>query len=162
MVTDPPIDPISVSNSVGLILDQVGVPYFIGGSIASSLLGEYRFTNDVDFVAELSLSQLGSLVQSLGADYYISEDAARRAVAEGGSFNLIHIPSVQKIDIFVSRNSPFEKEQMARRRSMEIRPGIRLFMASPEDLIVSKLVWFKKGGSVSDRQWRDVLGVLKV
>ena len=162
MATEELLDPLEIAHQIAQALNRLNLPYFIGGSIASSLVGEYRYTNDIDFITDLTSQHVDAFLRGLAEHYYVSRDAMMRAIERNGSFNLIHIPSVQKVDIFIAGKTPFAKEQMARRRSVEVRPGINLFIASAEDIVLSKLIWFKKGGSVSDRQWGDVLGVLKV
>jgi hypothetical protein len=162
MATESLPDPLEVAARLGALLERRGIPYFVGGSIASSFLGEFRYTNDVDFVAELEPGHLEALFRELGDEFYVSREAALRAVQACGSFNLIHIPTVQKVGLFTPERTPFAREQIRRRRTVEIRPGLRLFIASPEDVVLSKLLWYRKGGSVSDRHWSDILGVLKV
>ncbi len=155
---------VSVALKVANHLEELSISYFIGGSVASSLLGEPRSTNDVDFVAQISSEKVRNLVQSLQSDFYISAEAVMRAVEEKSSFNVIHLRSIVKIDIFVLKPGPYSEEEMRRRISKTVTPegGESLYVCSAEDLILNKLCWFKSGGCTSERQWLDVRGVLAV
>src|SRR5207245_6074834 len=101
-------------------LERLGIPYVIGGSFASSVHGEPRSTNDIDFVVDLDPARLNRLVAALGTDYYVSADAAREAIASAGSFNAIHLGGGIKIDLFVAGGDPFHEERLAQRHP--IRP----------------------------------------
>jgi hypothetical protein len=145
-------------------LDALGVEYAVGGSVASSVFGEPRQTIDADVVARLFGKHVQPLVNGLGADFYADLSAISSAIAAQSSFNLIHIPTMAKIDVFVRWRDPFGQSQMERRtRKLIAEPGpYEFFFASAEDTILAKLEWFRKGGETSDREWRDVLGALKV
>lgn len=157
-------DPVRVLLHVAALLDRIGTPYLLGGSLASSLLGEPRSTVDIDLAIALRSEDVPALVAALGAEFYVDEDAARDAVRRGSAFNAIHQPTILKVDFFVLGDAPFDRAQLERRRlSPELgEPGGRVFVSSAEDLILRKLDWYRQGGGASDRQWRDVLGVLKV
>jgi hypothetical protein len=145
-------------------LDELGVPYYIGGSVASSRLGIPRSTLDVDLVAELRTDQVAPFIQRLGPDYYVSEDAVREAIARRSSFNAIHQPTMVKVDIFLRKSRPYDAEALSRSTFAPDaeEPERTLAWASPEDIVLAKLEWYRLGGETSDRQWGDVLGVLKV
>ena len=159
-----PSDPVRVLLLVSELLERIGTPYLVGGSMASSLLGEPRSTVDIDVAVELRSADVPALLAALGSDYYVDEGAMRQAVARRSSFNAIHQPTVLKVDFFVLGDAPFDRVQLERRRLSPVLAGSdrRVFMSSPEDLILRKLDWYRLGGGVSDRQWRDVLGVIKV
>lgn len=145
-------------------LEQLRVPYLIGGSIASAIHGEPRATNDVDFSADLHPEHVVPLVSALGDSYYASEEAIRRAVGTGRSFNVIHLATYVKIDVFVVGNDAVARHALTRRQATVVgknKPR-ELYVATPEDIVVRKLAWFRLGGETSDRQWRDVVGVLRV
>ena len=142
-------------------LEQVGAPYFIGGSVATVLYGEIRSTHDVDIVVELQLEHVRPLVAALTPDFFVDELFLRDAVVRGSSCNVIHRASGFKVDLFTRRNRTFSRMEMTRRRPVQMLPGFAPNVASAEDCVLTKLEWFEKGGRVSDRQWRDVLGVLK-
>jgi hypothetical protein len=158
-------EPILVVAKVAQVLEDLHVPYFVGGSLASSNYGIPRTTQDVDLIADLRPQHVASLVTALSAEFYAEADAIRAAIRSRASFNLIHLPTLYKVDIFVTRADAWAREEMARRRAEQIDVGeevVTLHFCSPEDAILHKLEWYRAGGRVSDRQWSDVLGVLKV
>ena len=141
-------------------LDAMGVPYLVAGSVASIVYGEIRTTQDVDLVVELTASQVPELAQRLEPDFFLDQAAIEQAVRQRSSCNLIHRRSGYKVDLFTRRERPFSEHEMARRQ--RIRVGdLELPIATPEDCVLTKLEWYEKGGRVSERQWRDVLGLLK-
>lgn len=144
-------------------LEDFGVPYHIGGSVASSLYGLPRLTIDVDIVADLRLEHVRPLVNQLETTYYIDEDMIRDAIKRRSSFNLIHLHTMLKVDVFIPKSRPFDQEELQRAQQEVLIEGTRPFnVASPEGTILNKLEWYRMGGEVSDRQWNDILGVLKV
>jgi len=146
-------------------LEQLNVPYYIGGSIASSVYGISRATMDVDLVSELKSDHVKFLVQALQKDYFIDENMILDAIKNKSSFNLIHLSTMIKIDVFISSGRVFDKISFSRRKKdklTEEADSVQVFLCSAEDTILSKLEWYKSGGSVSDRQWNDILGVIKV
>ncbi len=145
-------------------LESLGVSYYVGGSVASSTYSVGRSTVDADIIADIQLSHVSSLVEQLQDDYYIFEEMIVDAIQRRASFNVIYISSMFKVDVFIPKLHPFAQEE-ARRTSLRIlrddtdsRP---FYVASPEDIVLRKLDWYKMGGGVSERQWLDVLGVLK-
>jgi hypothetical protein len=144
--------------------DALGVDYFVGGSIASMVFGEPRLTVDADLVARLLGRHAHPLVERLGTEFYADLPAIKAAIQDGGSFNLIHLETMVKVDVYVTWRTEFAQSQFARRlrRNVGLDEPLELYLATPEDTVLAKLDWFRKGGEVSDRQWRDVLGVLKV
>lgn len=145
-------------------LDALGVEYLVGGSIASSVFGEPRQTLDADLIARLFGRHAKPLVERLAEEFYVHLPAIETAIQTQGSFNLIHLETVTKVDVFVRWRDPFGQSQFARRQKKSVgqAPPLELFFASAEDTVLAKLEWYRKGGSVSDKQWRDLLGVLKV
>jgi hypothetical protein len=144
-------------------LEATDFPYAIGGSVASSLFGEPRTSTDTDVVVDLPVARLDEFVAALGTDFYVPRDSARRAVQARSAFNVIHLPTSAKVDIFVAGSSLFDREQFERRvRRPLLRDERPVWISSPEVMVVKKLDWFRRGGEVSDHQWRDVLGILKV
>jgi hypothetical protein len=145
--------------------DALGIGYHIAGSVASSAYGIARATLDVDLVANLNESQIKSLVDRLSNGYYIDEDRVRDAVARRSSFNLIHLESMLKVDVFVLKSRPYDQVAFARARLENLGEGTvtrQHYLASPEDVILNKLEWYREGGCLSERQWNDVVGILKV
>ncbi len=144
-------------------LEELGVPYHIGGSVASSLYGLPRLTIDVDIVADLRMGHVRPLVNQLQTIYYIDEDMVRDAISRHSSFNIIHQDTILKVDVFIPKSRLFDQEELRRAQQEVLLEGTRPFnMASPEGTILNKLEWYRMGGEVSDRQWNDILGVLKV
>ncbi|HEU0299920.1 MAG TPA: DUF6036 family nucleotidyltransferase [Longimicrobium sp.] len=154
---------LNVTMQVTDVLDRLGVPYVIGGSIASSVYGPPRSTQDVDVVAELKDEHVPAFIAALHADFYLDEAAIREAVRQRWSFNVIHLTTMMKIDVFVAKQDLPTAQEFARRRPYvpQHAPDAELFLASPEDVVVQKLFWYRLGDHVSDRQWLDALGVLK-
>lgn len=140
-------------------LDAVGIAYMVAGSISSSLHGHPRATNDIDIVISPSEEQLNSFVESFGEDYYISAQAAKDAFNRKSIFNLIDNATGWKVDLVVRKERAFSREEFQRRRRAGVM-GVDVFVASPEDVILSKLEWAKSSGS--GQQVRDALGVVEV
>lgn len=145
-------------------LDELGIPYLIGGSFASSLYGLARSTNDVDLLVAIKLEHTQALALKLAPAFYLEESAINRAVQAGRHFNIIHIERAFKVDMFVAKAGGFAEKQLERRqlRTVSNGPDHEAYFASPEDTILAKLEWYRRGNEVSDLQWRDVLNVLKI
>jgi hypothetical protein len=146
------------------ILDRLGIPYAVGGSMASSVHGILRFTEDADVTVEPFPGKETQLAAAFGPGYYISLEAVQDAVRRRSSFNVICLDTGFKIDIFVRKDQPFEEMAMSRRELIEFPdiPGKPLFFHSAEDTILFKLTWYRLGNESSDRQWSDILNMLKV
>ncbi|GIV17339.1 MAG: hypothetical protein KatS3mg022_2774 [Armatimonadota bacterium] len=157
-------EPVAVTLRVTSVLESLGVSYAISGSLASALYGVARATQDVDIIADLQPAHVRSMVDRLIGEFYIDDEVAAREVVHRGSFNLIHRESMFKVDIFVARNHPLDKAVLARarRQVLHTEPEVSASLISPEDAIVAKLLWYRQGREVSDRQWRDVVGMLRV
>ncbi len=155
---------IAVTMLVADALEALGVPYMIGGSFASALHGVMRATMDADLVADLRLDQVAPFVQALDDAFYADAEMMRDAIRRHGSFNLIHLETMFKVDIFIARPRDFDRGQLARRQLhlLSEDPERWAYVATAEDTVLSKLEWYRLAGESSDRQWRDVLGVLKV
>lgn len=159
------LDPLAVALLVASIFDRLNLRYAIGGAVASAILGEPRATHDVDLVAEIGSSQVAALLNALEeVGFYVPRAAAAAAVATRRSFNVVHRESAVKVDIFVAGRTPLDEEELQRRRLVPVSADAsrQLYVAVAEDLILQKLLWYREGGEISDRQWRDVLGLLKV
>ena len=163
MGPDRPPDPVQVALAVAAVFEQLGIPYFAGGSLASSIHGEPRSTVDIDFVADLKAAHIAPLLGALAGTFYVSEEAMREALRYGTSFNAIHLPTAVKVDVFVAGRDAFNAERLAHRRRERLwnDPPGELFVDRAEHIVLRKLEWYRRG-EVSDHQWRDVLGVLKV
>jgi hypothetical protein len=157
-------DPVQVALRVADALETCEVQYLVGGSVASSLTGEPRSTLDVDFVVALGKSKVDPLLAALGDEFYADSDALRRAIREKSSANLIHQPTSTKVDLFIAGGTPLDGQQMRRRERVRVAsdPDRYLYVYTAEDILLQKLRWYRLGGEISDRQWRDVLGILRV
>ena len=157
-----PVDPIETALMVSRCLDALGIPHTIGGSIASSFAGEPRSTVDIDMVAAVEERHVEALVSALSVEFYIDADALRRAIRARSSTNLIHQATQLKVDLFVAGGTPLDDRQLSRRLAVEIGEGRRLYVHPPEDILLQKLRWYRLGGCVSDRQWRDITAIVRV
>ena len=157
-------EPLAVTLQVVEALEQVGAAYVIGGSLASTIHGVVRTTLDTDIVADLGLQQAQPFADLLAVAFYLDLDTIRHAIQQRGSFNLIHLATMFKVDVFIPKNRPFDRQQLGRRQSWiaDADSGRAIYVTTPEDTILAKLAWYRLGDEVSDRQWRDVLGVLAV
>jgi hypothetical protein len=155
---------LTVTLEVTAIFEQLQIPYLVGGSMASALYGFSRTTLDSDLVADIRPEHVPILVQQLGDHYYISDTAIYDAIRHRSSFNLIHLATMFKVDIFLPKVRQFDRDQMRQRRQYVVAtdPERTAYVASPEDTILAKLEWYRLGGEVSDRQWRDILGVIQI
>ena len=142
-------------------LNSQGIGFHVGGSVASSAHGLPRATIDVDIVADIRLNQVEPLVAALENAYYIDGDMLRDAIRRRASCNLIHLGTMLKVDVFILKRQPYDLEAF-RRAEPGLIDGVAFPLSGPEDIALHKLYWFKLGGGVSERQWNDVLGVLKV
>jgi len=156
-------EPIEVTLVVTGVFEKLGVPYLIGGSLASTLYGMVRTTQDSDIVAEMRPEHIQPFVSALEDDFYVDQEMIAESIQRNSSFNIIHHDTMFKVDVFIPRPRPFLKSQLARARRQTFSLGkeVSAMFASPEDTILSKLEWYRMGGEASDRQWRDILGVLK-
>ncbi len=142
------------------------IQYHIGGSVASSAHGIPRTTIDVDLVADIKPHHVEKMVQSLQTIYYIDASMIQSAINNQTSFNMIHLETIIKIDIFILKADPFDQNVMSRAVAGTLNVGeaepLQVQFSSPEDIILHKLSWFRMGGEQSERQWKDILGVLKI
>lgn len=156
-------EPIEVTLKVTNAFEQLGIPYLIGGSLASALYGMVRSTQDSDIIADMQSEHIQPFISALKNEFFIDDEMISDAVQRNSSFNIIHRDTMFKVDVFIPPPRPFQQSQLARaqRQFFEFESEQSANFASPEDTILSKLEWYRMGGEVSDRQWRDVLGVLK-
>lgn len=148
-----------VLRRVTQVLQRLGIDYVVGGSLASSALGIPRSTNDADLVADIRPEHVDALVSALKDEFYADAGMISEATDHLGSFNLIHYSTAHRVDVFVSGTDDFRRAQIRRAQQRELA-GTTLPFTSPEDTVVAKLHWYRMGGEVSERQWRDVLEVL--
>lgn len=144
-------------------LRALEVPYYVGGSVASSYTGLARATQDADVVADLRIVHALPFVHALQDRYYCSQESVLNAIRAKKSFNLVHFKTAFKIDIFILAEEAFARQAMARRVVFEV-PGLArsVDLCSPEDIVLNKLRWYVMGNRVSDRQWNDIQGILRL
>jgi hypothetical protein len=147
-------------------LDRLEIPFLVGGSVASGTHGIPRQTKDIDVVAKIPIEIVGEFCAVLAPTFYADSEQAELAIRVGRAFNVIHLKTAYKFDIFPAGEDRFRRSQLARQHYTTTDvPGlenIEFPVASPEDTILAKLVCFRKGGEVSDHQWLDILGVIHV
>ena len=147
------------------VFNELGISYYLSGSFASSALGKARATMDIDMVLNILPSHVKSLVEKLNKIYYIDEQMILDAIKTKSSFNLIHLDTMLKIDAFILAEQLYQQTAFERKvkDKLDDEPNsINIYLCSSEDIILNKLLWFKTGGEVSERQWNDVIGVIKV
>ena len=147
---------------VAELLEQMGIPYHVGGSVASSAHGMYRASADIDFVIDPTRDQVEALARALESEFYISRSAMAEALSKRSTFNAIHDQTSFKIDFYIKGATPFDAEELRRsiKQAVGDERGHTVLLKSPEDTVLRKLEWFRRGGEVSERQWLDVLSVL--
>ncbi len=157
-------EPIAVTLTVIDALEALDVPYLIGGSLASAVHGVARATMDADLVADLHPEHAERLAEALRCAFYVDVEAIHDAIRRQSSFNVIHLETMFKVDVFIRGKRPFDQAQFERRTLQVIAtdPERKAYVASPEDTVLAKLEWYRMGSEVSERQWRDVVGVLRV
>jgi hypothetical protein len=160
----PPEEALKVILEVTRVLEDLEVPYAVGGSLASSMHGIPRSTQDGDLLADLRVEQVQSFVAAVTASFYVSQERVFQAVRRRSSFNLIHLKTAMKVDVFVLKPEPLSLQEMLRRQNLPVpgEPETRLQVVTAEDIVLQKLLWYQTGNRVSEQQWNDVLGVLKV
>ena len=156
------IDPIEVALVVVGHLEALGVPHTVGGSLAASFAGEPRSTVDIDIVVGLEARHVDALVSRLSPAFYVDADAIRRAIRTRTTANVIHHATQLKVDLFVAGGTPLDARQIARRLTVDVGQGRHLPVHPPEDILLQKLRWYRQGGEVSDRQWRDIMAIVRV
>jgi hypothetical protein len=158
------VDPLALAIEFAELLERLGIEYALGGSVASALFGEPRSTIDVDFALRLNKAGLDGIVDALHADFYIPIESANAAILDQSSFNLISHGTGLKIDVFAIGNGLLDRRQIERRVRLLVRrnPRAEMWVTSAEDQVLRKLSWYRDGGEVSDRQWRDIVAILRI
>ena len=157
-------DLVNALSPVVAAFQKLQINHFVCGSVASSFHGAARSTMDVDVVCDLSANQIRQFLACFDQDYYVSESAIREAVERRSCFNLIHLPSSFKIDVFISKGREYDQHSMNRATlgSLGESQSITVPIATAEDSIVSKLEWYRKTNETSDRQWDDVTRLIRL
>lgn len=139
-------------------LESAEIPYMVTGSFASSYHGTPRATQDIDIVIAPTLESLDKLLKAFPeSKYYVSTESAHEALSKKSLFNLIDNETGWKVDFIIQKGRPFSQEEFKRRIQIELF-GTQLYVASAEDVILSKMEW--AAASESDRQINDVAGIL--
>lgn len=155
--------PFLVTLKVIKALEECGINYLIGGSLGSSIHGIPRATLDADLVTDIKDIQVTPLVEKLKDEFMIDQNMIEDAIKRRSCFNVIHLDTMFKVDIFILKNNPFDNNAFNRRKpELILEPNLFVNVASPEDIIINKLLWFRDGGEVSERQLSDAKGILKV
>jgi hypothetical protein len=144
---------LDIVRDVSQRLDRAGIAYMLTGSMAMNYYAQPRMTRDIDVVVALAPADADKIVDLFRADYYFSEEAVRDSISAESTFNLIHNESVIKVDCIVRKNTPYRRVEFDRRKQIKI-DDFSTWIASKEDLIISKLFWAKDSGS--EIQMRDV------
>jgi len=147
------------------VLDLLEIPYFVGGSVASSIHGLSRPTMDTDLIVDLRPDQVAALTSELSADFYADTDMILDAIQQARAANIIHSTSTYKFDLFPLGRDEYSRVEFGRRRFVETHSfgdPIECAVATAEDTILRKLVWYRKGREQSDRQWNDLRGILRL
>ncbi len=146
------------------VLHDIRVPAFVGGSLASTVFGTPRSTIDADLVAHLRPMHVTPFIEKLGTDFYTDENAIRSAIDSQSCFNVIHLESMMKVDVFIAKDRAFDRNQLTRIVRKNIHPDsdTTIPFSSPEDVILAKLEWYRLGNETSERQWLDVIGIIKI
>ena len=154
--------PADLIVGVARMLERLGIPYHVGGSVASSAHGMYRASADVDFVIDPTPEQLEALARALEPEFYVSRPAIAEALARRSTFNAIHEATSFKVDFFLKGPGPFDTEELRRsiRQVVGAEGAHTVLIKSAEDTILRKLDWYRRGGETSERQWQDVLSIL--
>jgi hypothetical protein len=158
------VTPIEILAQIAPLLEEAGVRYWVGGSVASSIWSDPRYTNDIDMAVLASTLNEDRLRAALPAKFYISPNEVKDALSdpsEYASFQILDTEEAFKFDIFVVRDSEYTQAEAERVRWVEIQPGIHAPISSPENIILHKIRWFVAGGKVSDRQWNDIVKVVE-
>jgi hypothetical protein len=144
-------------------LEDLGISYHLGGSIASSIHGTPRQTRDIDIAVDLPATAVAAFVAGLQREFYLDEERIRAAIQRKASFNLIHLETGLKIDVFVRSAEPFDLSEFQRQAPYRLvqEPPRDVVVKSAEDIVLRKLLWYRIGHEVSDRQWSDIQGVLR-
>lgn len=157
------VNVVELALLVAKAIESVGGTYFVGGSVASSLQGEPRSTNDLDVVLELPLGRIDAFAEALGPSFQVDRAMLRDALLHGRSCNVFYMPVLMKVDLFAVGPAPYDEVEFSRKERIKV-PGSNetLVLKRPDDTVLRKLLWFREGGGASSKQWRDVVDVLRV
>ena len=157
------MEPLAILHRVTSKLEELGIPYMVGGSFASSFYGQARITHDADLIVSLQQEHIAGLIEAFRGEFYLDRGMIENALQQHTSFNLIHLESSFKVDFFTLKPGEFHQVSFSRRRleQIDLDTEVREYLQSAEDTVLHKLDWYRQGGSVSENQWRDIIGILK-
>ena len=156
-------NPWVVVGELAAVLEALGLRYAVGGSLASSVAGEPRSTQDADISVDLTPEHVEAMAEALAERFYVPIERLRQAAREHKSVNLIHLATAMKIDLFVAGGTSIDEDVLCRRMRFAPESVSRaLFVYTPEDILLHKLRWYRLGGDSSERQWRDIVGIVRV
>jgi len=153
-------DSIALAAELHPIFESLGIPYYITGGVAAIAYGEPRTTQDLDIVISIQLADIPLLATELEQIGFYVPGLEDVVTGRMQTLQVTHIESIARADLIIAGNNEFDRIKLERRQQYEIPEGTEVYLASPEDLILNKLRWGKR--SQSEKQWRDVLGILKV
>lgn len=156
------VGPFELLERVVGILDELGIPYALGGSFAASFFGEPRATADIHVAIVADATTGEALLKRVGIEFYVPEESARSALRSHQSFNLLPADSAMKVDLFPLGDGLLDRRQIERRVRLPLPSGLLVWVTSPEDVVLRKLDWFRLGGGRSERQWNDIVGILRI
>jgi len=143
------------------VLERLYIQYLVTGAVASIAYGEPRLTNDIDIVAAIEEKHIPDVLKAFPpGEFYVSEEAARNAICHKGQFNIIHPASGLKVDIIIKQDTPFDSSRFSRVRRIFPAESYQANFASPDDVIIKKMEYYKEGGS--EKHLRDIAGILKI
>jgi len=158
-----PEHPLGLVLRMVALLDEMAIPYALGGSLAATFFGEPRSTTDVDLAVVVDATAAERFLERAALEFYVPTDSARRAIRTHDSFNLLSLEGGMKVDLFVLGDGLLDRRQIERRVRISVPGAVDgIWVTAPEDQVLRKLEWYRDGGSTSDRQWRDVLGIIRV
>ncbi len=141
------------------ILNELKIPYMIVGSIASILYGKPRLTLDMDIIIDIKEEGIENFVSKFGSNWYVDKEMIKDAIKKRFHFNIIHIPSANKIDFFLLQDDGYARGEFDRRESERFDKTRRAFFACVEDVIIKKLDYYLE--SKSEKHVEDIRGILK-
>jgi hypothetical protein len=155
------VEPSELLTFTTAVLERLGVPYAVVGSMASSYFGEARLTNDVDILADIRPEHVHGLIAAFPPEqFYLSEDAVREAINHKSQFNIIVPEAGLKVDIILPAGDAYDAQRLQRKILGRLHGTSQpSYFASPEDVIIKKLEFHLEGGS--DKHIRDIAGILK-
>ncbi|HEY9711933.1 MAG TPA: hypothetical protein V6C72_00610 [Chroococcales cyanobacterium] len=156
-------EPIEITLLVIEALEKLGINYLLTGSLAGSLYGNPRSTRDADLLVDFKSEHAKPLLKLLEPDFNLSIESIEMALKNKSSFNAIHWNALFKVDLFLPNNR-FDQQELRRRslRVLNSDPLKKAYVASVEDLILAKLVWYRQGSEVSDQQWSDIKTLYRI